>query len=770
MFIIERINRLYNPKLEDICTRILYFFNTINTYFIVAGTASFLLVYRGIYDPVALILSFLFAVVTGKTSDFFPVFPLLAVPTIIGLVVVLGVDVYLLMTLLIANIVIFFVVQFVFMGIPDSIVARDVRVPFIKMVHSLLTIAPTTVSFSMSVFFSFYLSFCLVAGASCHGISDGAWLGGGGLLFLLETLVARAMRPKNLFSKMHKPDVRDKPLFKRVVILNIDGVRKDVFDALNLPAIGRIAQNGSSHVTGLETVYRALTNPAFASIFTGTIPKYHGVHDNNFGQSIKTEGLPDIVPTIAYGSMHVRHFCKKSWETRIVSLPRHSIYRCDGIMVDWLKHDLCDRPEIRLFVADFSEADFLAHAYGSTSSQYKDAIGRVDVRIGDLMDWMETNGMSEGTAVIICSDHGIAAIDHSYLIADSERYVPFLMHGKGIKKGFRMREPGKIMDICCTTAYLLGTRYPSNSRGRVFTEALDGCDQDVETEQLVSRFNRLKYDAEASRYQKAHVEVYEGDALWWEQCISKYTDKKKVQAPRVLDIGCGNGFVGERFIAMGMTFSEFVCVDISETILNEARKKLGDHRNFTFSTDLASLRGAFDLIAASSVFHHVVHPEKLARAIDGLLAETGIVIGSHEPNRNAFKNRLFRAAAHLYKNIGGGVSIDKKMVGEFNRLLRGQYPQAPPVCREEILQMVEYHSPLEQSDRSIDVNAGFEPHSFSALCFPGYEVLELETYSTCFHRPWLSKHRKLQRLLMVLFNVMFQEGNLFRFVLKKTKS
>ncbi|MBU0477572.1 alkaline phosphatase family protein [bacterium] len=760
------ISKFYNEELESIFARILYFFNTIDTYFILVGISSFVIVFPGKVNVIVLVLSLLFALITAKIADFYPSFVILAIPVLIILGIVLDLSGSLIMALFIVNTALFFIIQFVFMGIPDSIVARDIRVAFIKIYNSLFTVAPTTVSFSMSVFFSFYVSFCIAAAVSCRAIKDYTLLGAAGVILFFCALLARSMRPKNLFSKFHKPDVRANPIFKRVVILNIDGVRKDVFDSLNLPAIARLTKEGTSHAFGLETVYRALTNPAFASIFTGTIPSVHGVRSNNFGQSIVTEGLPDIVPSIAYGSMHVKHFCKKYWQTRIVSLPRHSVYLSDDIMVDWLKDDMLNRPEIRLFVADFSEADFLAHAYGSKSRQYKEALQRIDKRIGDFIDWMKSNNMSDDTAVIVCSDHGIAAIDHSYLIADSERYVPFLIYGKGIKKGFHIQRPGTIMDICCTVAYFLGIRYPYNSRGQVFTEALEDSDLESEKETFVSRFNQLKYDAEAEQYHCDHVEIYAGDAQWWDQCISKFIMDKKCDL-RVLDIGCGNGFVGERFVAMGVNFSDFVCMDISKNILEEAKKTLGKYPGFSFTTSLDDVNGTFDIITASSVFHHVVHPDKLADIIDRFLAEDGIVIGSHEPNKEAFKKKLFYAGAALYKGIGGSISISNEVVREFNDLLRNRYPNAPGVCREEILQMVEYHSPLEQYDKSIDLQSGFIPDEFCKLCFPGYKVLLLETYSTFSHRLWLSKHKRIQSLLVAMFNLLFKRGNLFRFVLRK---
>ncbi|MDO8602382.1 MAG: alkaline phosphatase family protein [Candidatus Omnitrophota bacterium] len=757
------ISRLYNEKIENMCTRILYFFNTIDTYFLLTGTACFFIVFHNDFNVTVLALAFLFGAGTSKTADFYPTFLIFAAPLFILSFILSPI---LFLRLFFINIALFFIIQFVFMGIPDSIVGRNLRIPFIKMYNSLSTIAPTTVSFSMSVFFSFYLSLCMALPNLCKTQKDYLWLGVLSVIILIGSLITRSMRPKNNFSKFHKPDIRDKAIFKRVVILNIDGARKDIFDSLDLPTINRLTREGSSHVSGLETIYRALTNPAFVSILTGTAPEFHGVYSNNLGHSIKAEGLPDVVSSIAYGSMHVKHFSKESWETRIVSLPRHSIYSCDDVIMEWLKDDMKKRPQVRLFIADFSEADFLAHAYGSVSKNYKEALRRIDSRIGNFIDWMKESGMQDGAAVIVCSDHGIAGIDHSYLLAESERYVPFLLYGDGIKKGFKIHRPGKIMDICCTVAYLLGIRYPSGSRGQVFTEALENSDIDSEKEVFVKRFNRLKYDAEALIGDCDHVEIYEGDTKWWDRCIAKFALGGKSNL-RILDIGCGSGFIGERFIVNKVNFKEFMCVDISESALAKAREKLGEYPGFSFTSDLDNVKGEFDIITVSSVFHHVVFPEKLARVINKFLVEGGILIGGHEPNKNIFRNKLFYPLASLYKKIGGGVSISNATLGVFNKLLHDRYPAAPLVCSEEILQTVEYHSPIEQYDRDIDLQSGFIPDEFLKACFPGYEVQMLETYSTFFYRPWLSRHKMIQFLLAGMFGILFHEGNLFRFALRK---
>ena len=70
---INILSKVYDEELESVCTRILYFFNTIDTYFIVAGIGSFVIVFPSSFNTISLISAFLFAVVIGKTSDFYPV-------------------------------------------------------------------------------------------------------------------------------------------------------------------------------------------------------------------------------------------------------------------------------------------------------------------------------------------------------------------------------------------------------------------------------------------------------------------------------------------------------------------------------------------------------------------------------------------------------------------------------------------------------------------------------------------------------------------------
>lgn len=461
------VSKFYNEAIEDICTRILYFFNTLDTYFLVGGALSFILYGARNSSLFVLLISTICVFTVFKKADFYPLFlafspvflfflfksPLLSV-SVTGLI-------------LLINLGIFVLIQFLFMGIPNSIVARDATVGFRVIWNSIFTIAPTTVSLPMSLYFSTLYTLILVAKPNPLN-SNGFFFW---LTISLAAFIMRYFKPKSFRSIDFKPKIK-KSISDRVVILNIDGCRLDRFYEAKLPFLGSLEKESTYFPRGLQTVYRALTNPAFASILTGTIPETHGIISNNLSRAIRVEALPDLVTTRLYGSIHVKHFSKPYWDTRIVSLPTHSVYKSDGIMLDWLKDDLVKNDDRRLFVADISETDFLGHAYGSESKQYVEALKRADRKIEQFFDWLKKNGLLERTIVIVCSDHGIVRIDHSYLLFEAEKHVPFMITGNRIKANNPLRFKASIMDIAPTISYLLGVRYPDNCKGRVLIEAI----------------------------------------------------------------------------------------------------------------------------------------------------------------------------------------------------------------------------------------------------------------------------------------------------------
>jgi predicted AlkP superfamily pyrophosphatase or phosphodiesterase len=214
-------------------------------------------------------------------------------------------------------------------------------------------------------------------------------------------------------------------------------------------------------------VYRALTNPAFASIITGAPPRVHGVSNNNFGQSIRVDGLPDVVRARLYGSVHVKHFSKPNWSVRWFSLVTLGAQRTEEVVFKTLKEDILNESDTRLFIVDISETDFVGHSYGTYSKQYLRAGDRADKLIEGFCGWLKEVGFYNDFTIIISSDHGMFITDHSYLLSAQEIYTPLIFFGSRIK---RTRIEGKvsIMDINANVSYILGIPYNTCSVGHVF--------------------------------------------------------------------------------------------------------------------------------------------------------------------------------------------------------------------------------------------------------------------------------------------------------------
>ncbi|MCL5090674.1 MAG: alkaline phosphatase family protein, partial [Patescibacteria group bacterium] len=459
------IQKFYNQKLEDFCTRVLYFFNTLDTYFFISGIFSFLFIFftkHPTIDPFYLVFALCTGYLLFKLSDFYPSFLAFSPFFLFFLAKFFSWNLSLAILLLLVNIIFFVIVQFLFMGIPDSIISRNPKTSIKKLYLSIQTIAPTTVSLVISVYFATLFSYLLYFQPKPFELMKAIplWIS-----LWIAAFICNKVKPKSFVS----PKLVTLPLkkkFAKVIVLNIDGCRLDRFHEAKLPFLTQLQKRSTYYPKGLQTVYRALTNPAFASILTGTIPEVHGVINNNLGQVIKVEGLPDIVKTKLYGSMHVKHFSKENWETKIISLPTLSIYKTDDEMFRLLKEDLMHKDNTRLFVADLSEVDFLGHAFGSESKEYLQALKRADKRIEKFFQWLKTNHLEDKIAIIICSDHGICKIDHSYLLCSSEKYVPFIAYGEGIPVK-EMNFEASIMDISATISYLLGIKETQHCQGRV---------------------------------------------------------------------------------------------------------------------------------------------------------------------------------------------------------------------------------------------------------------------------------------------------------------
>ncbi len=100
--------------------------------------------------------------------------------------------------------------------------------------------------------------------------------------------------------------------------------------------------------------------------------------------------------------------------------------------------------------------------------------------------------------------------------------------------------------------------------------------------------------------------------------------------PRVLDVGCGSGRIGE--FALDAGASRYVGVDFAEPMIDLARARL---ERFATRAELivgdfldAPLDGPFDVILALGLFDYLPEPHRFSRRMFDLCAERGCMVAS----------------------------------------------------------------------------------------------------------------------------------------------
>ena len=101
-------------------------------------------------------------------------------------------------------------------------------------------------------------------------------------------------------------------------------------------------------------------------------------------------------------------------------------------------------------------------------------------------------------------------------------------------------------------------------------------------------------------------------------------------APRVLDVGCGSGRIGE--FALDTGASRYVGVDFSEPMIELAAARLerfGPRAELIVGDFLeAPLDGPFDVVLALGLFDYLAQPHLFSRRMFELCADGGCVVGS----------------------------------------------------------------------------------------------------------------------------------------------
>jgi ubiquinone/menaquinone biosynthesis C-methylase UbiE len=196
-------------------------------------------------------------------------------------------------------------------------------------------------------------------------------------------------------------------------------------------------------------------------------------------------------------------------------------------------------------------------------------------------------------------------------------------------------------------------------------------------------FNKFSEQYEAqSRYK--HI-FYK----WIVRTIFRQIDRKKC---RILDLGTGNGELGIR-LAMKFPKSKVIGLDVSEGMINEAKKKVNKigikNIRFTVSSMEKLKIGKIDFAVSSVAFHHVKNKRLVLSKIYQILPKGGkVIIGDWFKPSKEYKAKVVELRAR-------NPTRAKKFDESWKRTLKGmtkeykeRHPKEYPVCPTKLKAIV----------------------------------------------------------------------------------
>ena len=218
-----------------------------------------------------------------------------------------------------------------------------------------------------------------------------------------------------------------------VVLVSFDGFHPGYLDRFDTPHFDRLAARGM-RAASLVSVFPSLTFPAHYSIATGLHPEAHGVVGNRFfdpargaefnyrrsadaqdarwwgGEPIwvtaETQGLVSAAFFFPGTEADIGGVRPSHWRPYDGRVPNRE--RIEQVLA-WLALPAAERPH--LVTLYFSLVDGAGHRLGPDDPDMRRSVESADGLLGALMEGIDALPHAERVALVVVSDHGMAAPD-----------------------------------------------------------------------------------------------------------------------------------------------------------------------------------------------------------------------------------------------------------------------------------------------------------------------------------------------------------------------
>jgi len=265
-------------------------------------------------------------------------------------------------------------------------------------------------------------------------------------------------------------------VFRRVVVVLVDGLRGDAITIEHMPSLYELGMN-FVRAGRATTVRPSTTVAALTSLATGVAPDIHGwtgVQMPALSPLARIEPLPRVlrhhgrsVSVVAQDLPFIRRSMARALTT-LAGAGRLHFADPDPRRLAEAAIVARERTATGLIMVYLQHCDRAGHEHGWMSPAYLQAASQADKAIGVLASMLAHD------LLVVLSDHGgggVSARDHDALHPLNER-IPLVLASQRLPRSVVIRRRVSLLDVPVTIAEALGVPVPSSYQGRSLIDRL----------------------------------------------------------------------------------------------------------------------------------------------------------------------------------------------------------------------------------------------------------------------------------------------------------
>ena len=274
-----------------------------------------------------------------------------------------------------------------------------------------------------------------------------------------------------------------KQLAGHVIYIGLDGWGSYSMKKADMPNVKALMEEGCWTLQK-RAVLPSSSGVNWASMFMGACPELHGYTNWDSSKQeiparliLKNNIFPTMFQLLRDARPEAEIGCLYEWDgikyvvdtlstTYYEQTPKGKEYTDElcKMSVQYIKEK---KSVLGAFI--FDNPDHVGHASGHDTPDYYANLKELDGYIGEIIQATKEAGVYEDCIFIVTSDHGGINMGHGGKTLE-EVETPFIIAGKGIRKGGEMQASMMQFDCAPTVLHIFGLKGPQVWTGRVMSE------------------------------------------------------------------------------------------------------------------------------------------------------------------------------------------------------------------------------------------------------------------------------------------------------------